>query len=66
MSASPLATRRLLTSTELEQQGFTAEQIAQLDWLRTVYPFVEYFGTSQQAKRLQFLKWMHETGRLDA
>jgi hypothetical protein len=66
MAATSLAARRILTPADLEREGFDPQQIAQLDWLRSVYPFIEYFGNGHQAKRLQFLKWLHETGRLDA
>jgi hypothetical protein len=64
MSALPLAARRNLTPADLEREGFTREQIARFEWLRAVYPFIEYFGSSHEAKRMQFLKWLHEQGRL--
>lgn len=41
---------------DLEQLGFTPEQIARLDALRAAYPLIE-FVSIQECQRLAFLKW---------
>lgn len=66
MSATPLIARRILTPADLEQQGFTPDQIRQLDWLRSIYPYTEHIGSNRELNRLRLLKWLHEHGRLDA
>ncbi|MEX2315110.1 MAG: hypothetical protein WD628_05275 [Thermomicrobiales bacterium] len=55
-----------MTHSDLEQNGFSAEQIALLEQLRAVYPFVEFTDSIDEWRRLNFLKWRHSTGRVTA
>jgi hypothetical protein len=48
-------------SVELEQLGFTPEQIARLTALREVYPLIEMVDSAEQLQRLVFLRWLHTT-----
>jgi hypothetical protein len=53
------------TEIELEQLGFTREQIASLVALRDRYPLVEFVTNRTACERLIFLRWCYRTGRID-
>jgi hypothetical protein len=48
-------------TVELEQLGFTPDQIARLTALREVYPLIEMVDSAEQLQRLVFLRWLHTT-----
>jgi hypothetical protein len=56
--------RPRVTSADLEQAGFTPEQIDRLSALRSCYPAIEFIDSGEQFRRLVFMKWLHESGRL--
>lgn len=64
MSTSSATTPRTITFNDMEQQGFTTEQISQLDRLRACYPHLEFTDSIEEWRRLNFLKWRHATGRV--
>ena len=64
MTTSSTTMPRVVTYTELEQQGFNAEQITRLDQLRACYPYLEFTDSVEEWRRLNFLKWRHSTGRV--
>lgn len=66
MTTSSTTMPRVVTHSDLEQNGFSAEQIALLEQLRAVYPFVEFTDSIDEWRRLNFLKWRHSTGRVTA
>ncbi len=49
---------------ELEQVGFTREEIDRLRRLREMYPFVEYVDSRSQWHRLRFVKWLYTQGQI--
>ncbi len=55
---------RAVNSTDMEQLGFSAEQITRLDQLRACYPHLEFTDSIEEWRRLNFLKWRHSTGRV--
>lgn len=55
---------RVMTSSDMEHLGFSAEQIARLDRLRACYPYLEFTDSVEEWRRLGFLKWRHSTGRV--
>ncbi|HLT21417.1 MAG TPA: hypothetical protein VKZ96_18325 [Thermomicrobiales bacterium] len=44
--------------SDLEEAGFTEEQIKMLEDLRATYPFRDYFDSRKELQRLRFMKWM--------
>jgi hypothetical protein len=62
MQAMPQTTTQATVDTlELEQLGFTPEQIARLAALRELYPLIEMVDSAEQLQRLVFLRWLHTT-----
>jgi hypothetical protein len=55
---------RVLTSSELAAEGFSPAQITKLEGLRDLRPIAEFLDSSAERERLQFLRWMHRSGRL--
>jgi hypothetical protein len=53
-----------MTFSDMEQLGFSAEQITRLDQLRASYPHMEFTDSIEEWRRLNFLKWRHSTGRV--
>ncbi len=49
---------------ELEQVGFTRDEIDRLRRLREMYPFVEYVDSRRQWHRLRFVKWLYTQGQI--
>ncbi len=49
---------------ELEQAGFTKEEIDRLHRLREMYPFIEYVDSRRQWHRLRFVKWLYTEGQI--
>jgi hypothetical protein len=45
------------TSADLEQLGFTPQQIERLTALRDAYLIIEFVDSSEELQRLLFLKW---------
>lgn len=64
MTTSSTTMPRVVTYAEMEQNGFSAEQITRLDQLRACYPYLEFTSTVEEWRRLNFLKWRHSTGRV--
>jgi len=56
VSTSSTTMPRVVTHSDLEQHGFDAEQIALLDRLRSVYPYIEFTDSTDEWRRLNFLK----------
>jgi hypothetical protein len=64
MTHSSTTMPRVATYNDLEQHGFSAEQITRLDQLRACYPHLEFTDGIEEWRRLNFLKWRHTTGRV--
>ena len=64
MTTASTTMPRAVTSTDMEQLGFSAEQITRLDQLRACYPHLEFTDSIEEWRRLNFLKWRHTTGRV--
>jgi hypothetical protein len=62
--SAPFITRRIVTSADLEQAGFTESQIDQLDALAKCYPFIEFTDSIEEWQRLVFLKWRRSSGHV--
>ena len=64
MTNSSTTMPRVVTYSDLELHGFSAEQITRLDQLRACYPHLEFTDGIEEWRRLNFLKWRHTTGRV--
>jgi hypothetical protein len=62
--SAPFITRRIVTSADLEQAGFSDTQIDQLDAMARCYPFIEFTDSIEEWQRLVFLKWRRGQGHL--
>ena len=51
-------TRVTTTRSDLLANGFSTAEIAELEKLRTTYPYVEFLDSRQELQRLRFMKWM--------
>jgi hypothetical protein len=49
---------------ELQQAGFTNEEIDRLRRLREMYPYLEYVDSRRQWHRLRFVKWLYTQGQI--
>ncbi len=60
---------QLLTVTEvrnLEHVGFSSEEIASLFRLKELYQRGAYHEATPEFKRLAFVRWLYEQGRLQS
>jgi len=60
---------QLLTVTEvrnLEHVGFSSEQIASLLSIKALYQRGAYHEASPEYKRLAFVRWLYQQGRLQS
>lgn len=64
MSLSTSTMPRVVSSSDLEEAGFTTTQIERLDQLKAQYPYLEFTDSIDEWRRLSFLKWRHRTGRV--
>jgi hypothetical protein len=64
MSVTQPTTNRTVSIAQLRREGFSAGQIRQLKALRESYPVREHITSSQDMRRLELLRWMHQNGRL--
>lgn len=55
-----------LTEEHLEQQGFSAEEIARLREIREMYPYIEYIDSRQEWHHLRFVKWLYMRGQFSS
>lgn len=53
-----------ITQDDLGAEGLTEREIARLVRLRDRYPYSEFVGSGVEWNRLEFLKWLHQRGRL--
>jgi hypothetical protein len=53
-----------ITQDDLEGGGLTEREIARLARLRDRYPYSEFVDSGVEWNRLEFLKWLHQQGRL--
>jgi hypothetical protein len=65
MAAAPTTTIRPVSIAQLRRDGFTASQIRQLKALRASYPIREHITSSENMRRLELMRWMHQNGRLE-
>jgi hypothetical protein len=65
-TTSSNTTSRYVTPTaeDLEASGFSPAQIRRLDELKAVYPYLEFASSIEEWRRLTFLKWRHQHGRV--
>ncbi len=49
---------------QLEQVGFSSEQIASLFSIKALYQRGAYHEATPEYKRLAFVRWLYEQGRL--
>ena len=65
-TTSSRITPRYVTPTveDMEASGFTPAQIRRLDELKAVYPYLEFASSIEEWRRLTFLKWRHQHGRV--
>lgn len=65
-ATSTSTTPRYVTPTaeDLEASGFSPAQIRRLDELKAVYPYLEFASSVEEWRRLTFLKWRHQHGRV--
>ena len=54
--------RGTVAELDLEQSGFTEDEIARLRDLREMYPYIEYVDSRRQWHRLRFVKWLYLRG----
>ncbi|MBX6341479.1 MAG: hypothetical protein IRY97_03400 [Thermomicrobiaceae bacterium] len=54
-----------MSDFELEQAGFTKEEIERLRNLREMYPYIEYVDSRKEWHRLRFVKWLYLHGELE-
>ncbi len=66
MTTVPETTTKPISIAQLRREGFTASQVRQLKALRASYPIREHLTSSQDMRRLELLRWMHQNGRLDS
>ena len=64
MAATQQTTNRTVSIAQLHREGFRPAQIRKLKALRTSYPIREHITSSQDMRRLELLRWMHQNGRL--
>ena len=60
---------QLLTVTEvrnLEHVGFSSEEIASLFRLKELYQRGAYHEATPEFKRLEFVRWLYQQGRLQS
>jgi hypothetical protein len=65
MATAPTTTTRPMTIAQLRREGFTARQIRELKELRASYPIREHVTSSQDMRRLELMRWLHQNGRLE-
>ena len=51
---------------QLEQEGFSQEQIDSLLALRALYTHGVYYEDDPQRKRQEFIRWLYLQGRLES
>jgi hypothetical protein len=51
---------------QLEQVGFSSEQIASLFSIKALYQRGAYHEVTPEYKRLAFVRWLYERGRLQS
>jgi hypothetical protein len=63
--SEPLTTLpRFVTRADLETDGFSPAQIERLEQLKAQYPYIEFTSSIGEFRRLSFLKWRLDTGRI--
>jgi hypothetical protein len=63
MTTKPTIAPRVETFEDLERAGFSTEQIKRLIVAREAYsPLIELVESSQELRRLQFLRWRYQHG----
>ena len=68
MNAGTVTRTRVVTVEDLKSQGFTPEQIARLVRLRDFFDnatwVFECLDSMMEFRRIQFLKWRYEHGKV--
>lgn len=64
MATSSSTLPRVVGKADLEAAGFTPAQIDRLDQLKANYPYLEFTDSTDQFRRLTFLKWRVRNGHI--
>ena len=64
MKFANFARRNAVDETDLQQAGFTVEEIFVLAKLRHNYPLLGELVTRSELQWLEFIKWCYMTGRI--
>ena len=65
MKIANFSRRNAVNETDLQQAGFTVEEIVVLARLRLSYPLLGELVTRRELRWLEFIKWCYATGRID-
>jgi hypothetical protein len=65
MKIANFSRRNAVNETDLQQAGFTVEEIVVLARLRHSYPLLGELVTRRERRWLEFIKWCYATGRID-
>jgi hypothetical protein len=65
MKIANFSRRNVVNETDLQQAGFTVEEIVVLARLRHSYPLLGELVTRRERRWLEFIKWCYATGRID-
>ncbi|MGH9175575.1 MAG: hypothetical protein ACRD1H_14515 [Vicinamibacterales bacterium] len=64
MAASTIRRPKPVSKAQLKREGFSSAQIERLTILRGSYPMPEFVDSSSQFRKLEFLKWLYDTGKM--
>ena len=64
MKIAKFARRNAVDETDLQEAGFTVEEIVVLARLRHSYPVLGELVSRRELQRLEFIKWCYVTGRI--
>lgn len=66
MTAATATTTRHLGAEHLVEMGFSEDQVAMLQQLKSSYSaFSEQFETEKEFQQVKFLKWRYEHGEVE-
>ena len=65
MKIANFARRNAVDETDLQQAGFTLEEIVVLSRLRHSYPLLGELVSRRELRWLEFIKWCYATGRIE-
>jgi hypothetical protein len=63
MSASTTRPKPV-SKAQLKREGFSNAQIERLNILRGMYPLPEFVDSTNQFRKLEFLRWLHANGKM--